>query len=131
MISANPVQMNRSFSDGFLSGLGISGRTVAAVFTKSLREANDSSSGLEYLSSGRFYFSLSPLRERTDPDPVGTADGVSRAEELLDPHRCEVDLARLPRPPGRERVQVADIYPPRWSRLARGPERSRPKWSGS
>ena len=44
MISANPVQMNLSFSDGFLSGLGISGRTVAAVFTKSLREANESAS---------------------------------------------------------------------------------------
>src|SRR5712692_8560790 len=122
--------MNRSLRDGLRSGLGISGRTVAAVFTKSLREANVSASGLEYLSPGRFYFSLSPLRERTDPDPVGTANDLSRAEELLDPQRCEVELARFPRPPGRERVQVADIYPPRWPRAARGPERVAPEVVG-
>src|SRR2546427_11325592 len=108
--------MNRSFSDGFRSGLGISGRTVAAVFTNSLREANDSASGLEYLSSGRFYFSLSHLRERTRPDLIGTAHDVSRTEELLDPHRCEVELARFPCPPGLARVQAADIFPRGWPR---------------
>src|SRR2546428_14119943 len=102
MISANPVQMNRSLRDGFRSGLGISGRTVAAVFTKSLRGANESASGLEYLSPGRFYFSLRPLRERTHPDPVGTTPCVSKAEGLLDPHPSSVELSRFTRPPGRE-----------------------------
>src|SRR5207245_2810034 len=73
---------------------------------------------LEYLSPGRFYFSLSPLREGNDPDLVGNAH-VSRAEELLEPHPCEVELALLPRHNGSERVQVADVYPPRWLRLMR------------